>query len=173
MNIWHDISDDRIKAEEFIAVIEIPKGSKIKYEIDKETGMLELDRIPPSGMYQPFNYGFIPRTLCEDGDALDVCVICSEPIQPMALVKCKPIALVNMIDDGERDEKVIAVPVKDPNNDVPRNAISEYTHYLKHYKSNDPTKGPVQVNEVEGKEKAMAIIRESKALYSKKFGGKK
>jgi len=138
MNIWHDIDDKRIGTDEFIAVIEIPKGSKKKYEIDKETGLLMLDRIAPSGMFYPMNYGFIPRTLCEDGDALDVCVICAEPLDHMTLVKCKPVACIEMIDCGERDEKIIAVPVKDPNNDVPKNAVAEIIHFFKFYKAHDP-----------------------------------
>jgi inorganic pyrophosphatase len=171
MNILHDISDKRITADEFIAVIEIPKGSKKKYEIDKETGMLTLDRMLASGMYYPMNYGFIPRTLCEDGDALDVCVITGETLDPLTLVKCKPVGLVRMIDCGERDEKIIAVPVDDPNNDVPKNVVNEIIYFFKTYKAINPKK-VVEVKEMEDTSAAKKMINEAKELYNKN-GGKK
>jgi len=172
MNIWHDIRDERIKADEFIAVIEIPKGSKKKYEIDKETGLLALDRIPPTGMQYPMNYGFIPRTLCEDGDALDVWVVTSETLDPMILVNCKPVAVIEMIDCGERDEKIIAVPVKDPNNDVPKNVINEIIHFLRYYKAHDP-KNIIELKPAGDKALAIKYINDAKVLYNKKFGGGK
>ena len=171
MNILHDISDSRITPKEFIAVIEIPTGEKVKYEIDKETGMLMLDRITPTGMRYPMNYGFIPRTLCEDGDALDVYVVCGETLPPMLLVNCKPVGVIRMIDNGERDEKIIAVPVKDPNNDLPKNTANEIITFLKYYKSFKPG-NKVEVSPFEGKDAAIALIKEAKALY-KKQGGKK
>jgi len=171
MNILHDISDSRITPEEFIAVIEIPTGTSVKYEIDKETGMLMLDRITPTGMYYPMNYGFIPRTLCEDGDALDVFVVTSKTLEPMCLVKCKPVGLIRMIDSGEADEKIIAVPVDDPNNDVPKNLVNEIYTFFKYYKSHDPKK-TVELSPYEGADAAKQIIKESKELY-KKQGGKK
>jgi len=172
MNIWHDISDERINPEEFVAVIEIPKGSKKKYEIDKETGLLELDRITPSGMFYPHNYGFIPRTLCEDGDALDVWVITSETLDPLTLVKCRPVAAIEMIDNGERDEKIIAVPVKDPNDDLPKNTVTEIIHFLKYYKAQDP-KNNIDVYPAGDQTQAIKYIKEAKTLYNEKFGGKK
>ena len=115
MNIWHDISPKRITSEKFYAVIEISKGGKNKYELDKETGMLKLDRVLFTSTHYPANYGFIPRTYADDGDPLDVLVLCSETIQPMTLVECKPIGVLNMIDNDSCDEKIIAVPVNDPN----------------------------------------------------------
>ena len=115
MNIWHDINPKRITAERFHAVIEIPKGGKNKYEMDKETGMLKLDRVLFTSTHYPANYGFIPRTYAKDGDPIDVLVLCSETIAPMTLVECKPIGVLRMIDDNKNDEKIIAVPVNDPN----------------------------------------------------------
>lgn len=105
MNIWHDISPKRITSEKFYAVIEISKGGKNKYELDKETGMLKLDRVLFTSTHYPANYGFIPRTYADDGDPLDVLVLCSETIQPMTLVECKPIGVLNMIDNDSCDEK--------------------------------------------------------------------
>ena len=172
MNILHDIDDKRISPDEFIAVVEISKGSKKKYEIDKETGILMLDRIVPSGMYYPMSYGFIPRTLCEDGDALDVCIICDEPLDPMTLVKCKPVGCIEMIDCGERDEKIIAVPVKDPNNNVPQNAFAEIIHFFKYYKAHDP-KNKVEVKDAGTVAKAKQYIIDAKSMYKNGTGGKK
>ncbi len=109
MNIWHDINPKRVTAERFHAVIEIPKGGKNKYEMDKETGMLKLDRVLFTSTHYPANYGFIPRTYAKDGDPIDVLVLCSETILPMTLVECKPIGVLRMIDDNKNDEKIIAV----------------------------------------------------------------
>ncbi|MEG1846460.1 MAG: inorganic diphosphatase, partial [Oscillospiraceae bacterium] len=114
MNIWHDINPDRIKKERFDAVIEISKGSKMKYELDKETGMLCLDRVLHTSTHYPANYGFIPRTYAEDNDPLDVLVLCSEQIEPMSLVKCYPIGVISMLDNGAPDAKIIAIPFNDP-----------------------------------------------------------
>ena len=114
MNIWHDIAPSRVKPEDFWAVIEIEKGSKNKYELDKETGMLRLDRILYTSTHYPANYGFIPRTWAEDGDPLDVLVLCSESIRPLSLVRCFPIGVISMEDGGSQDEKIIAIPFEDP-----------------------------------------------------------
>ena len=113
-NIWHDISEDRIFPTDFISVIEISKGSKKKYELDKETGLIILDRVLYTSTHYPMNYGFIPRTLGDDGDPLDVLVMCSEPLEPMTLVRCYPIGVMKMTDGGAGDEKVIAIPWADP-----------------------------------------------------------
>jgi len=169
MNILHDISDDRIKPEEFIAVIEIPTGTRAKYEIDKETGLLMFDRIEPSGMRSVTNYGFIPRTLSEDGDALDVYVVTSEVLPPMCIVKCRPVGLIRMIDGGERDEKIVAVPVADPNNDpLPANMITEIYTYLTNYKSARAKKVEIKLMPYEGKDAAIKIIKEAKEYYHAK-----
>ena len=100
MNIWHDINPKRITVDEFVAVIEIPKGSKVKYELNKETGALEMDRILYTSTHYPANYGFVPRTYADDGDPLDVLVLCSQEIYPMTLVRCYPIGVIHMIDNG-------------------------------------------------------------------------
>ncbi|MEA5011503.1 MAG: inorganic diphosphatase, partial [Angelakisella sp.] len=113
-NIWHDISPKRISPEDFVAVVEISKGSKKKYELDKETGLIILDRILYTSTHYPANYGFIPRTYGDDLDPLDVLVLCSEPLEPLTLVRCYPIGMISMIDSGRRDEKIIAIPMSDP-----------------------------------------------------------
>ena len=118
-NIWHDIDPKRITPEDFVAVVEIPKGSKKKYELDKETGLIMLDRVLYTSTHYPANYGFIPRTFADDGDPLDVLVLCNEPIYPSTLVRCYPIGVITMIDGGMMDEKIIAIPFGDPN----------YNHY--------------------------------------------
>ena len=111
MNIMHDISPERIRPADFIATIEITKGSKKKYELDKETGLLILDRVLYSSVHYPANYGFIPRTIDEDGDPLDVLVLCSEPIEPMSLVRCYPIGVMYMVDSGDNDDKIIVCSI--------------------------------------------------------------
>ena len=105
MNIWHEVNPNRISKEDFLAVIEISKGSKNKYELDKDTGMLVLDRILYTSTHYPANYGFIPRTYADDKDPLDVLVLCTEPIVPLALVRCYPIGVICMTDQGEMDYK--------------------------------------------------------------------
>ena len=107
-NIWHSISPDRIQPEDFIAIIEIEKGSKRKYELDKETGLLVLDRVLYTSTHYPANYGFIPRTYADDKDPLDVLVLCSEAIDPLVMVRCYPIGDISMVDDNMNDEKIIA-----------------------------------------------------------------
>ena len=137
MNIWHDIDKDRVKPEEFVAVVEIQKGSKQKYEMDKKTGLLILDRILYTSTHYPANYGFIPHTLAEDGDPLDVLILCSEELLPMSLVKCYPIGVITMKDNGSVDEKIIAIPLTDPtyNNyksisDLPQHVFDEMRHFF-------------------------------------------
>ena len=115
MNIWHDIDPSSVTPQKFMAVVEIPSGSKKKYELDKETGFLMLDRILYTSTHYPANYGFIPRTYGDDGDPLDVVVICSEKIDPMTLVRCYPIGVITMKDSGKLDEKIISIPFNDPN----------------------------------------------------------
>ena len=129
MNIWHDIAPERIKKEDFMCYIEIQKGSKSKYELDKETGVLKLDRVLYTSTVYPASYGFIPRTLADDGDPLDVLVLCSEPILPATLVQCYPIGVINMIDDGKMDEKIIAIPFREPMYNL-YNDISQLPHHI-------------------------------------------
>ncbi len=141
MNIWHDISPERILPHVFDAVIEISKGGKNKYELDKETGLLRLDRVLYTSTHYPANYGFIPRTYAEDDDPLDVLVLCQEAILPLTLVTCRPIGVMRMVDDASRDEKIIAVPVYDPSmeeyrdiDELPMHTIDEMQHFFEVYK---------------------------------------
>lgn len=173
-NIWHDISPKRIAAEEFICVIEISKGSKKKYELDKETGHIILDRILYTSTHYPANYGFIPRTYGDDGDPLDVLLLCAETLEPMTLVKAKPIGVISMIDNGQGDEKIIAVPVNDPTynhyNDIselPAHIFEEMSHFFTVYKSLENKQ--TAVNEVMGRENAVQIIEKAICDYIEEF----
>ena len=166
MNIWHDISPKRITTDKFYAVIEISKGGKNKYELDKETGLLKLDRVLFTSTHYPANYGFIPRTYADDGDPLDVLVLCSETIQPMTLVECKPIGVLTMIDDNHNDEKIIAVPVNDPNyngysdiSDLPTHYFEEIRHFFQVYKTLENDK-VTTVTEINGCEDAKETMQE-------------
>ena len=178
MNPWHDIPEERITPEDFLAVIEIAKNSRQKYEIDKDTGMLVIDRILKTSMRYPANYGFIPKTLSEDGDPLDVLLVCSEEIQPMTLAQCTPVGLIEMIDNGERDEKIIAVLKKDPYfnfvkdvMDLSETRILEIQHFLTVYKDLEKD-NKVEINPIKGREDAIKIIAEAKELYKKTFAKK-
>ncbi|MEG1706757.1 MAG: inorganic diphosphatase [Clostridia bacterium] len=170
MNIWHDIDKNRIKSNDFIAVIEITQGSKQKYELDKETGVLILDRILYTSTHYPANYGFIPCTLAEDHDPMDVLVLCSEPLLPMSLVRCYPIGVITMIDNGLMDEKIIAIPFTDPNyntykniSDLPQHIFDEIQHFFRVYKELENK--TTAVNDVLDKEAAMNIIDSSIQNY--------
>ncbi|NLJ31951.1 MAG: inorganic diphosphatase [Clostridiales bacterium] len=175
MNIWHDIAQDRIKADDFCAVIEIPKGCKSKYELDKTTGLLILDRILYTSTHYPSNYGFIPRTLASDNDPLDVLVLCSEDMFPLSLVRCYPIGVISMVDSGMRDEKIIAIPFHDPTfnsyrdiTDLPKHIFDEMSHFFSVYKA---LEGKVTaIDEVKGVQEAKQIIQESIDAYLKKYG---
>lgn len=175
MNIWHDISPKRITTDSFYAVIEISKGGKNKYELDKETGLLKLDRVLFTSTHYPANYGFIPRTYADDGDPLDVLVLCSETIQPMTLVECRPIGLLNMVDNDSADEKIIAVPVNDPNystyndiKDLPKHIFEEIKHFFQVYKSLESDK-VTSVTEISGVKKAKDVIKKSIDSYIRDF----
>ena len=141
-NIWHDISPKRISPTDFVAVVEISKGSKKKYELDKETGLIILDRVLHTSTHYPANYGFIPRTYGDDLDPLDVLVLCSEPLEPLILVRCYPIGVISMIDSGRNDEKIIAIPYSDPTynsyhdiSELPRHIFDEMSHFFRVYKA--------------------------------------
>lgn len=174
MNIWHDIDQRRVTPEEFIAVIEIPKGSKAKYEMDKETGLLMLDRILHTSTHYPANYGFIPRTYADDLDPLDVLVLSSQIIYPMTLIKCRPIGVISMIDNGRNDEKIIAIPVTDPTyksfkdiSELPSHLFEEMRHFFSVYKALEHKE--TAVDEVKGHKEAMKIISEAIEGYQKNF----
>ncbi len=141
MNIWHDFPAEDIKPEDFSAVIEISKGSSCKYELDKKTGMLRLDRVLYTATHYPANYGFIPRTYADDGDPLDVLVLCSEQIVPMTLVQVYPIGAMRMLDGGKLDDKIIALPFSDPTyqgvksiHELPSHIFDEIMHFFTVYK---------------------------------------
>lgn len=170
MNILHDINKSRIKPNDFMCVIEISMGGKSKYELDKDTGMLMLDRILYTSTHYPANYGFIPRTLADDGDPLDVLVLCSVPIQPMTLVRCYPIGVISMMDGGKRDEKIIAIPFGDPTyntytdiSQLPKHIFDEMRHFFSVYKELEAKE--TAVKEVENAEKALTIVEEAIKNY--------
>ena len=170
MNIWHSIKKERIKPEDFLAVIEIEKGSKKKYELDKETGLLILDRILYTSTHYPANYGFIPRTYAEDNDPLDVLVICSESLNPMTTVRCYPIGVVKMIDQGNLDEKIIAIPYSDPMynayrdvNALPNHVFDEIVHFFNVYKMLEGKE--TVVDGIKGRDQAIESIKKDIKRY--------
>ena len=174
MNIWHDISPARIKPASFYAVIEISKGSKNKYELDKETGMLKLDRILYTSTHYPANYGFIPRTYAQDDDPLDVLVLCSEPIIPASIVSCRPIGVLSMLDEGFTDHKIIAVPEHDPvytgcNSiaDLPHHISDEMRHFFSVYKTLECK--VTAIESVGNVDAALKIIENDMAVYQQKL----
>ena len=170
MNIWHDISPKRITAGDFMAVIEIEKGSKCKYELDKETGVLRLDRILYTSTHYPANYGFIPRTYADDLDPLDVLVLCSESLYPMTTVRCYPIGVISMIDNGRYDEKIIAIPFNYPTynsytdiSQIPSHIFEEMSHFFRVYKELEGKE--TAVNEVKNADEARAVIQKAIDSY--------
>lgn len=178
MNIWHDIDVNCIKADQFTAVVEIPVGSKNKYELDKKTGLLRLDRVLYTSTHYPANYGFIPRTFADDGDPLDVLILSQVCLDPMILVDCIPIGVIRMIDQSEIDDKIIAVPVHDPNfhgvkdiQDLRGHISNEIAHFFEVYKSLEHKN--TATSETLGREDAIAIIAESMERYEVHFCGKR
>lgn len=174
MNIWHDIEEERIKADDFVAVVEIPKGGKSKYELDKSTGFLMLDRVLFSSTQYPLNYGFIPRTYAEDDDPLDVLIICTEVLVPLSLVRCYPVGVISMQDNGKRDDKIIAVPYADPiYNDYkdigqfPKHLAPEIKHFFEVYKQLENKE--TVVNETHGAVEAFQILQRAIERYRKVF----
>jgi inorganic pyrophosphatase len=177
MNIWHDMNPEKISPEKFMAVVEIPGGSKKKYEMDKETGMLRLDRILYTSTHYPANYGFIPRTYAEDGDPLDVLILCTENLDPMIMVDCYPIGVVRMMDGGKMDDKIIAIPLEDPTwnyykdiSALPPHIQSEIVHFFEVYKNLENL--DTAASEILGREGAIQIIQEAMRVYERHFCGK-
>lgn len=174
MNIWHEINPNRIKNNKFMACIEISKSSRNKYELDKETGCLVLDRILYTSTHYPANYGFIPRTYADDKDPLDVLVLCSESIVPMAIVECYPIGVIKMTDQGEMDYKIIAIPSKDPTwntykelDELPPHIVEEITHFFNVYKELEHK--DTDIIEIKGRERAEEIVQEAIDYYQTKI----
>lgn len=172
MNLWHNIASG--EKDSINTIIEINKGSKNKYEIDKETGMIALDRVLHSSQDYPFDYGFVPQTLWDDGDAVDVIVLTTYPLLPGILVRVRPVAIMDMVDSGESDAKIIAVPVDDPRwddvkdlADVNKHTLKEMEHFFSTYKKLQNKE--VSVQGFHGKDKAEEAFLRGIELYKQKF----
>lgn len=174
---WHRVSPGKDVPRFVTAVIEIAQGTKTKYEIDKESGMLKLDRILKTSMVYPTNYGFIPQSYCGDKDPLDILVICSEKLQPNSLVDARVLGVMQMTDNGEQDDKIIAVAKNDAAmdnyqdySDLPEQIRNEIVHFFQNYKS--PEGKTVKTEKILGRDSAQKIILESLELYKQEFGHK-
>ncbi len=177
MNLWHDIPLGKNAPEEFNTIIEIPKGSYNKYEIDKETGLIALDRANYTAAPYPFDYGFAPQTYWEDNDPLDVVVLTTFPLSAGILVKVRPVAVLDMIDDGDSDMKVLAVPADDRRwddvsdlADLNKHNLKEYEHFFQTYKALKGKPAPVETRGYKSKLETLEIVRKAIALYQEKFG---
>lgn len=174
MNLWHDLSLGEKAPQEFNVIVECPKGSKNKYEIDKETGLIKLDRAMKTSQDYPFDYGFAPRTLWADGDALDVVILTTYPLYPGILLTVRPVGIMHMIDCGDSDDKVIAVPAKDPRwddvrdlSDINKHTLKEMQHFFETYKTIENK--AVTIDGFEGKDKAVEAVEKSIKTYDEKF----
>jgi inorganic pyrophosphatase len=170
VHAWHDVSPGNELPRDFQAVIEIPLGSNVKYELDKKTGLLKVDRIIHSAVFYPANYGFIPQTYADDNDPLDVLVLCQEPVQPLALIKARAIGLMTMVDSGASDDKVIAVATNDPEfsdyleaRDLPPHRLLVLRRFFQDYKQLEGKQ--VQVEEIRPAYAALAVIEKALANY--------
>ena len=175
MNPWHQVGFGPDAPEVVNSIIEIPKGSRAKYELDKETGLLRLDRVLFSSIYYPANYGFIPRTYCEDHDPLDILVLSQVKVVPMCLVDAKVIGVMRMLDQGEADDKIIAVAANDVSinyindiSEVPEHLMREVRSFFEDYKKLENKE--VKVEDFQGRDVAIEIIRASIELYNETFG---
>ena len=171
---WHGVHFGNKAPEVVNAIIEIPQGSRAKYEVDKETGLLKLDRVIYSSFHYPVNYGFIPQTLGQDNDPLDILVICSQSIQSLCLVEANVIGNMQMIDQGQADDKIIAVAAKDPSvnhlksiDEVPPHFIAELRNFFEQYKVLENKK--VEIDNFQDKETAMKVITDAIAFYNSSF----
>lgn len=175
LNLWHDVSLGKNAPDEINVIVEINKGSKNKYEIDKETGLIALDRVLHTAQDYPFDYGFVPQTLWDDGDALDVILLTTYPLVPGILVAARPVAIMRMTDSGDLDDKIIAVPTHDPRwsevkdlKDINKHMLKEMDHFFMTYKQIQ--KKNVHVAGFDGVEAAREAVDRSIKLYGKKFG---
>ena len=176
MNSWHDIDQNRIEPHDFLAFVEISKGERTKYELDKKSGYLILDRVLYTSTHYPANYGFIPKTLADDDDPLYVLILCNEAIKPMVLVRCYPIGVIKMEDNDSQDEKIIAIPFNDPTYnsyrsiaDLPAHIFEEMRHFFTVYKQLEGKS--TAVAEVMGVEEAHEVIQQSINNYKNAFKG--
>lgn len=174
-NLLHDIAPGDNAPDEVTVVVEIQKGSKNKYELDKSTGLIKLDRVMYTGQDYPFDYGFVPQTHWHDGDPLDVVLLTTYPLVPGLLLAARPVGIMDMIDDGESDAKIIAVPVKDPRfqnvhdlSDVNPHTIEEIKHFFETYKQIQ--KKEVTIPTIRGAQAAKEVIVEAVSLYKEKHG---
>jgi inorganic pyrophosphatase len=171
---WHDVPVGEDPPEELNALIEIPKGSKVKYELDKDTGLLKVDRILYSSVIYPANYGFIPRTLGDDDDPLDLLVVMQEPVQALSIMRVRPIGMMHMVDEGQNDEKIICVHLDDPEyrdfehyDQLPPHRILELQRFFEDYKVLEGKE--VDVGDFDGPEEAADAVRHAMELYEKHF----
>lgn len=176
MNLWHDIPLGDNAPEEINVIVEIPKGSNNKYEVDKETGLIKLDRANYSAAAFPFDYGFAPQTLWEDGDPLDVIVLTTYPLFPGILVAVRPVAVIEMIDAGDSDYKVIAVPVEDKRwddvndiSDLNKHMLKEFQHFFETYKNLKGKSAIVEIKGIKGRAEALEAVKKSVEIYKEKF----
>jgi inorganic pyrophosphatase len=174
LHLWRDLPPGRNPPEEVTAVIEIPSGSRNKYELDKETGLLKLDRVLSSAVHYPSDYGFIPRTLHEDGDPLDILVLLKEQTFPGCMIDVRPIGVLKMLDRGEPDDKILGVPLHDPAHeeyfdiaDIPQHMLKEIEYFFTTYKDLEGKR--VQAAGWEKSERAMEIVLESIERYDRKY----
>jgi inorganic pyrophosphatase len=174
---WHDVSPGKRTPKEFDAVIEIPLGSSVKYELDKATGLIRMDRILYSAVYYPANYGFIPQTLSEDHDPLDVLVLCQESVAPLTIVHARAIGVMTMIDSGDRDYKIIAVATADPEynpyheaKELPPHKLAMVRRFFQDYKKLE--RKEVQVDHIQPSAQAFPIIAEAIAAYKREYPAK-
>ncbi len=178
MNLWHDIPTGDEAPEKINVIIENPKGSKNKYEIDKKTGIIKLDRAMKTSQDFPFDYGFVPQTLWEDNDPLDVIVISTYPLSPGILLEARPVGVMRMIDCGEGDDKIISVPESDPRwdnikdiKDINTHMLKEFKHFFETYKTIEDKK--VVINGFQGRKAALKSVEKGIRLYKKKYGKNK
>ena len=175
MNLWHDISAGKDAPHTINVIIEIPRGSKNKYEIDKENGLIRLDRAMKTAQDYPYDYGFVPQSSWDDGDVLDVVLLATYPLAPGILVEARPIGIMNMVDCGDGDDKIIAVPKSDPRfdeildlDDINRHTLKEMRHFFETYKAIDNK--VVVVKGFKKKAAALVAIKKGLRMYQDKFG---